>query len=164
MKKTIRYQATTRNKERISNHESFYVLQLYLSFAAPSGTTDNPGNILRRTVGVMAVVALQLVGFMLQSSIATNAREANGGDITVIAQGAPLKSSDLTFFNKLKADGAITNYTAIVGPSASLNNEGSSAQFFTLDAVDPHNFPVVSQPTFVAPDNGSIGQFLTNNR
>ncbi len=116
------------------------------------------------TVGVMAVVALQLVGFMLQSSIATNAREANGGDITVIAQGAPLKSSDLTFFNKLKADGAITNYTAIVSTSASLNNEGSSAQFFTLDAVDPHNFPVVSQPTFVAPDNGSIGQFLTNNQ
>ena len=54
-------------------------------------------------VGVMAIVALQLVGFMLQSSIATNARETNGGDITVIAQSAPLKSSDLSFFNKLKA-------------------------------------------------------------
>jgi putative ABC transport system permease protein len=112
----------------------------------------------------MAVVALQLVGFMLQNSIATNAREANGGDITVIAQGAPLKSSDLTFFNRLKAGGTITNYTAIASTSASLNNEGSSAQFFTLDAVDPHNSPVVSQPAFVAPGNGSIGQLLTNNQ
>ncbi len=55
------------------------------------------------TVGVMAVVALQLVGFMLQNSLSTNAREANGGDITVIAQGAPLKSNDLTFFNRLKS-------------------------------------------------------------
>ena len=116
------------------------------------------------TVGVMAVVALQLVGFMLQNSISTNAREANGGDITVIAQGAPLKASDLTFFGKLKDAGTITNYTAIASTSASLKNEGSSSQFFTLNAVDPNNFPLVSQPAFVAPGNGTIGQLLTNDR
>ncbi|HLJ33346.1 MAG TPA: FtsX-like permease family protein [Ktedonobacteraceae bacterium] len=116
------------------------------------------------TVGVMAVVALQLVGFMLQNSISTNAREANGGDITVIAQGAPLKSSDLTFFDRLKNNGTITNYTAIASTSASLNNESSSAQFFTVDAVDPGNFPIVSQPAFVSPGNGTVGQLLTNNQ
>ena len=116
------------------------------------------------TVGVMAVVALQLVGFMLQNSISTDARVANGGDITVIAQGAPLKASDLTFFDRLKSNGTITNYTAIASTSASLNNEGSAAQFFTLNAVNPGNFPLVSQPSFVAPGNGSVGQLLTNNQ
>lgn len=119
------------------------------------------------TVGVMAVVALQLVGFMLQNSLATNAREANGGDITVIAQGAPLKTNDLAFFNRLKDAGTITNYTAIASASGTLNNASSIVQSFTLEAVTPNNFPLVSQPTFltpVTPVNATVAQLLTNNQ
>lgn len=116
------------------------------------------------TVGVMAVVALQLVGFMLQNSLSTSARIANGGDIAVIAQGAPLKAGDLTFFSRLKDAGTITGYTAISSASATLHNESSSVQAFNLEAVDPNLFPLVSQPAFVAPTNGTLAQLLMNNQ
>ena len=49
-------------------------------------------------VGVMAIVALQLVGFMLQNSFTSNVRDTNGGDIAVTAQSVPLSASDLSFF------------------------------------------------------------------
>ena len=37
-------------------------------------------------VGVMAIVALQLVGSMLQNSLTSSTRDTNGGDIAVTAQ------------------------------------------------------------------------------
>ena len=115
-------------------------------------------------VGVMAVVAMQLVGFMLQNSISTNARDANGGDIAVTAEGAPLKAGDLTFFNRLKTTGTITNYSAIISESGALSNSASSVQSFTFEAVDPNNFPLVSQPEFVEPGSGTVARLLTNNQ
>src|SRR5579864_4888196 len=53
-------------------------------------------------VGVMAIVALQLAGSMLQSSLTTNTRDTNGGDVAVTAQSVPLKASDLPFFAQLE--------------------------------------------------------------
>jgi predicted lysophospholipase L1 biosynthesis ABC-type transport system permease subunit len=116
------------------------------------------------TVGVMAVVALQLVGFMLQNSLSTSARVANGGDIAVMAQGAPLKASDLAFFNRLKDAGTITNYTAIINENGTLNNAASAIHSFNVEAVDPNNFPLVSQPSFVEPGNSTVAGLLTNNQ
>jgi len=115
-------------------------------------------------VGVMAIVALQLVGFMLQSSLTSNTRDANGGDIAVTAQNTPLKQSDLAFFAKLKSDGTITNYAAVISTNGALSATGSSFQSFTVDAVTPSNYPVVSQPTFTTPSNGSVSSLLTNNQ
>ncbi len=115
-------------------------------------------------VGVMAIVALQLVGFMLQSSLTSNTRDANGGDIAVTAQSASFKESDLSFFSKLKSDGTISNYTAVISANGSLSAAGSSFQSFSVDAVNPNNYPVVSQPTFVTPSNGSVSSLLTKNQ
>ncbi len=115
-------------------------------------------------VGVMAIVALQLVGFMLQSSLTSNTRDANGGDIAVTAQSAPFKQSDLSFFAKLKSDGTITNYTAVISANGALSATGSSFQSFTVDAVTPANYPVVAQPAFTTPSNGSVSSLLTNNQ
>ncbi len=115
-------------------------------------------------VGVMAIVALQLVGFMLQSSLTSNTRDANGGDIAVTAQSASFKESDLSFFSKLKSDGTISNYTAVISANGSLSAAGSSFQSFSVDAVNPNNYPVVSQPTFVTPSNGSVSNLLTKNQ
>src|SRR5881275_2466803 len=70
-------------------------------------------------VGVMAIVALQLVGYMLQSSLTSNTRDTNGGDIAVTAQNAPFKESDLSFFAKLQSAGTITNYTAVSSANGS---------------------------------------------
>src|SRR5215469_14688980 len=95
-------------------------------------------------VGVMAVVALQLVGVMLQSSLSSNTRDTNGGDIAVTAQSsAPLNESDLSFFAKLKSDGTITNYTAVISAKGALSAVSSSFQAFSVEAVDPSNYPVV---------------------
>jgi putative ABC transport system permease protein len=115
-------------------------------------------------VGVMAIVALQLVGSMLQSSLTTNTRDTNGGDIAVTAQSVPLKASDLAYFAQLKSDGTITNYTAITSANGSLSAASSSFQSFSVEAVDPNNYPVVSQPTFVTPSNGTVSTLLTHNQ
>ncbi|HEV2579552.1 MAG TPA: ABC transporter permease, partial [Ktedonobacteraceae bacterium] len=115
-------------------------------------------------VGVMAIVALQLVGNMLQGSLTTNTRDTNGGDIAVTAQGVPFTSSDLGYFNQLKSDKTITNYTAVINSTGSLNAAASSFSSFTVEAVDPSTFPVVSQPTFASPANGSVSNLLANNQ
>jgi putative ABC transport system permease protein len=115
-------------------------------------------------VGVMAIVALQLAGFMLQSSLTSNTRDTNGGDIAVTAQSVPLKASDLSYFAQLKSAGTITNYTAVISANGSLSAAASSFQSFSVEAVDPNNYPVVSPPTFVTPSNGNVSNLLTNNQ
>jgi len=115
-------------------------------------------------VGVMAIVALQLVGNMLQSSLTSNTRDTNGGDIAVTAQSTSFQASDLSFFAQLKSDGSITNYTAVTNASGTLNAAGSSLTTFSIQAVDPNNFPVVTPPTFVTPGNGSVSSLLTSNQ
>ncbi len=112
-------------------------------------------------VGVMAVVALQLVGFMLQSSISSNVRETNGGDIAVSATGIPLKASDLTFFDQLKSAGTITGYTALINANGSL--AASTTRLFNVEAVDAQAFPLVDQPSFVQPSNSTVAGLLGNN-
>src|SRR3989440_3405676 len=115
-------------------------------------------------VGVMAIVALQLVGNMLQNSLTSNTRDTNGGDIAVATQSVPFKKSDMSYFTSLKNNGTITNYTAVTTTNASLSASGSTFQAFSVDAVDPNNYPIVSQPTFVTPGNGSVSSLLTNNQ
>lgn len=115
-------------------------------------------------VGVMAIVALQLVGYMLQNSLTANVRNTNGGDIAVTAQSIPLKESDLAFFAQLKSDGTILNYTAVSGTTGTLSAVASALRSFSLEAVDPNNYPIVSQPTFVSPSNGTVSNLLTNNQ
>ena len=114
-------------------------------------------------VGVMAIVALQLVGFMLQNSLSSNVRDANGGDIAVTTQSAPLTTSDLAYFAQLKSNGTITNYTAVSNANGVLSPSATSTQAFTVSAVNPNNYPVVSAPTFVAPSNGSVSSLLSSN-
>src|SRR5947209_831932 len=115
-------------------------------------------------VGVMAIVALQLVGYMLQNSLTSNTRDTNGGDVAVAMQNVQFKKSDLSFFTSLRNNGTITNYTAVTTTNGSLSASGSTFQAFSVDAVDPNNYPIVSQPAFVTPGNGSVSSLLTNNQ
>ncbi len=115
-------------------------------------------------VGVMAVVSLQLVGFMLQNSLTANVRASNGGDITLNASGSPLKPDDVAFFGQLQKRGTLTNYTALMGASGSLTATAHSLQAFGVEAVDPANFPLVSRPEFAQPANGTLASLLTRNQ
>ena len=115
-------------------------------------------------VGVMSIVALQLVGYMLQHSFTSNVRDANGGDIAVTTSSVPLSQKDLSFFAQLKSDGTITNYTAVTSANGYVSAVAPTSQAFSVQAVDPNNYPVVSQPTFTTPSNASIANLLTNNQ
>ena len=115
-------------------------------------------------VGVMAIVALQLVGVMMQNSLTSNVRDLNGGDVSATAQNKPFTASDLTFFAQLKSNGTITNYTAVSTANGGLSAATPSFQQFPVNAVDPTSYPLVSAPTFVAPGNGQISHLLTNNQ
>src|SRR5690349_18781881 len=115
-------------------------------------------------VGVMAVVSLQLVGLMLQHSLTANVRETNGGDIAVTTPGVPLITSDLTFFDQLQRAGTITNYTAVISATGGLNSTATSIQSFSVEAVDPNKYPLVSRPAFVEPVDGSFAKLLTHDQ
>jgi putative ABC transport system permease protein len=114
-------------------------------------------------VGVMAIVALQLVGLMVNNALTSNVRDANGGDVAVSSQTRPFTSDDLSFFSQLKNDGTVTNYTAVTSATGSTSNTASITNTFTVLSVDPHSFPIVTPPTFIDPSNGSISSLLTGN-
>ncbi|HLG77138.1 MAG TPA: ABC transporter permease, partial [Ktedonobacteraceae bacterium] len=114
-------------------------------------------------VGVMALVALQLVGQLINSAFTSNVRAANGGDIAVSSQTAPFRESDLVFFDQLKSEQTITAYTPIITANGSLGAT-SILQSFSLKVVDPDTFPVVAQPSFKTPTAGTLTTLLTNNQ
>src|SRR6202048_3043145 len=113
-------------------------------------------------VGVMAIVALQLVGLMINNALTSNVRDANGGDVNVTSNNKPFTTNDLNFFDSLKSNGTITNYTALGSSTGALGNSASVTSNFTVDVVDPATYPVVTPPTFVHPTNGSIASLLTD--
>ena len=114
-------------------------------------------------VGVMAIVALQLVGLMVNNALTSNVRDANGGDVAVSSQTRPFTPDDLSFFSQLKNNGTITNYTAVTSATGSTSNSASVTNTFMVQSVDPHTFPIVTPPTFINPSNGSISSLLTGN-
>ncbi|GCE11555.1 ABC transporter permease [Tengunoibacter tsumagoiensis] len=111
-------------------------------------------------VGVMAIVSLQLVGLMINNAFNSNVRDANGGDIAVTSQNQPFTQSDLAYFDQLKKDGSINNYTALITTQASTGAQLSLRASFSVRVVDPQNYPVVNQPSFTSPANGNVADLL----
>ena len=115
-------------------------------------------------VGVMAIVALQLVGLMINNAFISNVRDANGGDIAVTSQNATFKQSDLAFFDQLKGNGTINNYTALVNLTGSTGLSSFLRETFSLKVVDAHTFPVVTPLIFITPTNGTVATLLKNDQ
>lgn len=115
-------------------------------------------------VGVMAIVALQLVGVMINNAFNSNVRDANGGDVTATSQNSPFTQDDLSYFNTLKSQGKIIQYTPSINAQGTISVNNSLRQSFTVRAVDPATYPVVTPPTFTTPKNGIISSLLTNNQ
>lgn len=114
-------------------------------------------------VGVMAIVALQLVGLMINNALTSNVRDANGGDIAVSSRTRPFTPGDLSYFDQLKNDGTITNYTAVTAATGSTSNTTSITNSFDVMAVNPNSFPIVTPPIFINPANGSISSLLSGS-
>ncbi|HLV98247.1 MAG TPA: FtsX-like permease family protein [Ktedonobacterales bacterium] len=112
-------------------------------------------------VGVLAVVALQLVGNMVNVGLTGDVRALNGGDLAVFSYNSPLSASDLATFDHLKAQGVLTDYTA----AAQVNSEADDSQGVThalaVWAVNPAKFPLAGAPQFVTPENGTLASLLS---
>ncbi len=113
-------------------------------------------------VGVLAIVALQLVGNMVNNSLTGNIREGNGGDVSVRDDIAPFLASQLSYFDQLRAQGDITGYTAVSEHRAQ-SPVSERTQFYLVRAVDPRSFPLVGAPSMVQPADATLKSVLSGN-
>lgn len=126
---------------------------LYWSYATRSLIRGGQRTVLAIfcvAVGVMAIVALQLVGLSVNQALLGNIIEANGGDIRLNADLAPLRQRDLAFFDRLKQQGRISDYATAYDPGGSITLPTGQEETFAFIAVSS-NFPLVGQANFVSP-------------
>src|SRR5947209_11874160 len=128
-------------------------ISLYWSYATRSlkrGGQRTTLAIFCVAVGVMAIIALQLVGLSVNQSLLSNIAQANGGDIRLSADLAPLHQRDLAFFDQLKQQGRIIDYATSYDPGGSITLPAGGEETFSFNAVSG-NYPLVGQPAFIAP-------------
>src|SRR5215472_17440011 len=108
-------------------------LSLYWSYATRSLWRGGQRTLLALfcvAVGVMAIIALQLVGLSVNQALIGNIVAANGGDIRLSAGLEPLHPSDLNVLEKLKQQGNITDYATSNYPGGSITlSNGDEAVF-----------------------------------
>lgn len=117
-------------------------------------------------IGVMAVVAIELIGQMATSSYVNSARTANGDDISVQVadRNSPITQSDLAVFEQLKHEQTIQGYTPVNLELGAIATLPAPANRLLVQIVDPAHFPLVTAPTFVSPTSGSLKTLLTGNQ
>ncbi len=112
-------------------------------------------------VGVLAVVALQLVGNMVNIGLTGDVRALNGGDLAVFSYNTPLPASALATFDQLRSQGALTDYTAAAQVNSEATDSQGAAHALAVWAVDPAKFPLAGAPQFVTPASGTLASLLT---
>ena len=140
-------------------------LKLYWLYAVRSLTRGGQRTLLAIfcvAVGVLAIVALQLVGNMVNHALTDNIRAGNGGDISVSSPFTPLNAQRMEIFPQLLTQGQITDYTAVSRHEVQTIS-ASGSTYFSLQAVDPAKFPLVGRPIFSAPAGASVAGILANN-
>jgi len=141
--------------------------RMYWSYATRSLSRGGQRTLLAIfcvAVGVLAIVSLQLVGNMVNNAFTTNARAGNGGDVSIRSDINPLTTQQLGAFSELQSQGVITNYTAVSAHAAQSHSTDGAAQFFSIDAVDPSNFPIAGQASFINPGSGTLPGLLGMNQ
>jgi predicted lysophospholipase L1 biosynthesis ABC-type transport system permease subunit len=144
----------------------FKRLGLYWSYATRSLARGGQRTLLAIfcvAVGVLAIVSLQLVGNMVNNGLTSNVREGNGGDISLRSDFSPFTSDQLSYFDTLKAEGKIDDYTAMVETRSQALDKDGDTHFFIVRAIDPNNFPLAGAPVFRDPSDGSFASQLTGN-
>ena len=139
-------------------------LSLYWSYATRSLLRGGQRSILAVfcvAVGVMAIVALQLVGLSVNRALLANIVEANGGDIRVNGSVSTLRQSDLAVFQRLKQQGRISDYATTFDVSSSITLPSGTEVPFDLQAVS-RNFPLTGQPDILVPSQRTTLQALLN--
>ncbi len=141
-------------------------LTLYWSYSTRSLIRGGQRTILAIfcvAVGVMAIVALQLVGLSVNQALIGNIIEANGGDIRVNANITPLRQRDLSVLDQLKQKGKITDYATSYDAGGSITLPPGDENTFSFIGISD-NFPLVGQANFIAPShNLTIQQVVTGH-
>src|SRR5689334_8206184 len=110
-------------------------VSMYVKYSLRSLWRERQRSILAISciaVGVMAIVSMQLVGFMINAAFTTDIRDLNGGDIVVNSQVTPFSQHDLSFFDQLKSDRTIVNYTASYNFYGTLLLGGKGKNLFSI--------------------------------
>ncbi|HYT34712.1 MAG TPA: FtsX-like permease family protein [Ktedonobacteraceae bacterium] len=139
-------------------------LALYWSYSTRSLVRGGQRTILAIfcvAVGVMAIVALQLVSLSVNQALIGNIVEANGGDIRLNADITPLRPRDLTVLDQLKKRGRITDYATLYDAGGSITLPSGNEEAFSFNAVSK-NFPLVGQANFIAPSHNLTIQSIVN--
>ncbi len=111
-------------------------------------------------VGVMAIVSLQLAAAMVAGSVVSTARQANGGDVSVVSIAVPIEPAQLQVFRRLSAQGLITRWTAVAEAQATVSHGAGHTAQVVLDAVDPSRFPLAGPIQLAGGAGGSFGQLM----
>ncbi len=146
-------------------------LKMYFSYTTRSLLRGGSRTILALfcvAVGVMAIVALQLVGLMANAALTSNVREINGGDIAVSPNTGGFTANDLNYFATLKAQGKITDFTAYNDTNATDFTKDSRSVPLGLrtvntsaSAVTGAVFPLVGDPAIDQPAGADFKQVLS---
>lgn len=111
-------------------------------------------------VGVTSVVALQVASLTVQNALTSNVRAANGGDISVSTQAAPLSGTDLAVFRRLEGRGQIASWTAVSTLHGTAVGTSRRLVPFDIEVVEAPPYPLGGEPTFVSPPNGHVDALL----
>jgi predicted lysophospholipase L1 biosynthesis ABC-type transport system permease subunit len=115
--------------------------------------------VLCISIGVLAIVALQLIANMVDTSLTGNIRALNGGDLDL--SSPRITTDQLSIFDQLQAQGQITAYTAVSTDQGSAQGQHPVARIDSIRAIDPAAFPLAGTPTFDAPANATLATALT---
>jgi predicted lysophospholipase L1 biosynthesis ABC-type transport system permease subunit len=110
-------------------------------------------------VGVLVIVALQLVSLMVNAALTGNVRAFNGGDLAVHSESAGITGAQLGYFAGLEQQGVITTYSPVAdGDSTTTTSTGLQRVLFW--SVDPAAFPLAGTLPLVTPTGGSLPALL----
>lgn len=140
-------------------------LRMYWRYATRSlwrGGQHSLFAIVCVSVGVMVIVALQLVGIMVNAALTSNIRALNGGDVAVHSDTGGLTDVQLEYFAHLRSEGAITAYSPAV-IDESTTPSGGSLQRVNFWAVDPATFPLIGLMPVVTPSGAAIVSLLRDH-
>lgn len=113
-------------------------------------------------VGVAGVVALQTASLTVQDALTSNVRAANGGDVSLTSQEAPLSRSDLSIFERLQRQGRISQWTAVSSVHATAVGPKQALVPFDVNLIQAPPYPVGGQPTFVSPAGGNVATLMAH--
>ena len=137
---------------------------IHVAVAISWGATDRAGDILV-AVGVMAIVALQLVGRMINHSF-TRVMCAMRTAVTSLSTPLISHLSRATWrsFDNLESQGAVSGYAAVINTSGSTGVAASATNSFNVILLIPARSHLSRHRHSQIHRNGSLSSLLTNDQ